>query len=380
VKLSARQLNRATLDRQLLLGRRRLGVMEAVRTVGALQAQSPASPYIALWNRVSGFDPAALDRAFEAQQVVKATLMRLTKHAVAAEDYPSLWAALIPDLRPSRLYDERFTVAGLSVEDTDALVPELQAWARSGRSSREFEAWIAERAKVAGRPVWWALRHIGPFVYAPTGAPWSFGERSRFMAPRPGPFVGDRAHAMANLVRRYLAAFGPASESDLRQFVMNPMRPIRDGIALLGDELETHEGPDGKPLLDLRGASLPPEDAPAPPRLLGMWDEILLAYRDRSRVISPEERSQVSRLNGDTLPAVLVDGYVVGVWRPAADGTGGIEVTAFRKLDAADWDSLDAEARALVRFLADREPNVYARYGHWWTKLAGAERIEVLGG
>jgi hypothetical protein len=299
---------------------------------------------------------------------------------VTAQDYPALWAALMPDLRGARLYDERFTVAGLSISDTDALVPDLQAWATRGRPSAEFEGWIAARAGVPGRPVWWALRHIGPFVYAPTGGPWAFEDRAHFVAPRTGLFDGDRAQAMAHLLRRYLRAFGPASEADMHQFTMMPMKPIRAGLALLADELESHEGPDGKPVLDLREATMPPEDAPAPPRLLGMWDEILLAYRDRSRVIAPEDRTRVSRLNGDTLPSVLVDGYVAGVWRPAPEGAGGIEVTAFRRLDRAAWDGLATEARNLVRFLADRDPNVYGRYAHWWAKLPSGTEVRVLGG
>jgi hypothetical protein len=109
-----------------------------------------------------------------------------------------------------------------------------------------------------------------------------------------------------------------------------------------------------------------------------MWDEILLAYRDRSRVITPEIRSHVSRLNGDTLPTVLVDGYVAGVWRPAPGSASGVEVTALRKLDAATWTSLEREACRLVRFLSSREPNVYARYAHWWSKLPPDAEVRVL--
>jgi hypothetical protein len=377
MKLTARQLNRATLDRQLLLRRRKLGVVEAVHAVGALQAQSPASPYIALWNRVNGFDPAELDRAFASQDVVKATLMRLTKHAVTAEDYPAFFAALIPDLRRARVFDRRFTVAGLSIEDTDALVPDLQAWATKGRPNREFEAWIAQRTGLAGQPVWWALRHIGPFVYAPSGGPWSFEDRPHFQAPKHGPFDGDRAPAMAALLRRYLEAFGPASLADFSQFTMMPQAPIKDGAALLADELVTHQGPDGKPLLDVRSGSLPREDAPAPPRLLGMWDEILLAYRDRSRVLPPEYRAHVSRINGDTLAAVLVDGYVAGVWRPAPGGAG-LEITAFHKLNAATWDALGSEARRVLRFLAKRQADPYGRHAHWWANMPSSAEVRVL--
>src|SRR5262249_25636136 len=77
MRLTARQLNRATLARQLLLRREPVGVAEAVRRVVALQAQEAASPYLALWNRIAPFDPAALDAAFAGHEVIKATLMRI---------------------------------------------------------------------------------------------------------------------------------------------------------------------------------------------------------------------------------------------------------------------------------------------------------------
>jgi hypothetical protein len=101
-----------------------------------------------------------------------------------------------------------------------------------------------------------------------------------------------------------------------------------------------------------------------------MWDSLLLAYDDRGRVIPPEHRRQVIRINGDTLSTLLVDGYVAGVWRAVE---GGIEATAFRPLPDEAWDGLAGEARALVAFLADRDPAVYRRYGHWWAKLPPGE-------
>ena len=94
--LTARDLNRATLARQLLLERADLDPVTAIRQVVALQAQEPASPYLALWTRLAGFDPADLDAAAAERRVVKATLMRVTLHLVAAADYATLWAAHAP--------------------------------------------------------------------------------------------------------------------------------------------------------------------------------------------------------------------------------------------------------------------------------------------
>src|SRR5689334_14465977 len=128
--------------------------------------------------------------------------------------------------------------------------------------------------------------------------------------------------------------------------------------------------PGGSVLFDVPGAPLPGEDTPCPPRLMAMWDSVLLAYADRSRVIPPAYRALVIRRNGDVLPTLLVDGHVAGVWRPAG---GGIEATAFRELTERAWQELAEEARALVSFLAARDPAVYRRFAHWWKELPAAE-------
>lgn len=82
-------------------------VAEAVRWILALQAQEPASPYLALWNRLHDFDPADLDAAFRSFEVVKATLMRVTLHAVAADDRTVFRRAIRPTLRAAGLNDRR---------------------------------------------------------------------------------------------------------------------------------------------------------------------------------------------------------------------------------------------------------------------------------
>jgi len=103
---------------------------------------------------------------------------------------------------------------------------------------------------------------------------------------------------------------------------------------------------------------------------MAMWDSILLAYSVRSRVIPPGYRKLVTRSNGDVLPTLLVHGYVASVWRPVE---GGIEATAFHRLPDEAWEGLAAEARSLVVFLADREPEVYRRYDYRWSTLPSVE-------
>ncbi len=376
MKLSARQLNRATLGRQLLLQREPLDVIDAVHRIVALQAQEPASPYIALWNRVTDFDPTDLDRAFASHDVVKASLLRITLHAVTAGDYPAFHEAMQRSLRAARLDDARFTREGVTVDDVEALVPDLLAFAVDPRSNQDVERWLAERFAMPKPRVWWALRHYGPFVHAATGGPWSFGPRPAYTGSPEQSRPGDVASSMRWLVRRYLEGFGPATVADIAQFSTIYRPPVRDALASLGDELERYEGPDGAQLFDVPAGALPPEDAQAPPRLMAMWDSTLLAYADRARIVPPDYRKQVIRRNGDVLPTLLIDGTVAGVWRPVDDG---IEATAFHRLPDDAWDGLEAEARALRAFVADRDPTVYRRYGRWWAGLPSAE-VRLLGG
>lgn len=375
--LSPRQLNRTTLARQLLLQRERLPVVDAVGHVVALQAQEPPSPYIALWNRVAGFDPADLDAAFATHEVVKASLMRVTLHAVTAEDYPSFHEAMQPPLRGSRLYDTRFTSTGLTIADADALVPHVVGHATEPRTKQDVETLLAEHlGEPPQRGVWWALRTFAPLVHAPTGDPWSFGRQAAYIAAPNDGVREDHEQAVRRLIRRYLEGFGPATARDFAQFTILRQATYGSAVEAMADELVRVEGPDGALLLDVPGAPILDEDTPAPPRLLPMWDSVLLAYSDRNRVIPEDYRRVVIRRNGDVLPTMLVDGYVAGVWRPV-DGT--IEGLAFHPLPKAVWDGLAAEAESLLEMLAERDSAVYRRYARWWSDLTADETRTLAG-
>jgi hypothetical protein len=374
MKLTARQLNRATLGRQVLLQREALAVSAAVRRVVALQAQEPASPYLALWNRLASFDPADLDTAFATQTVVKATLMRITLHAVHASDYQTFREAMDPSLRAFRL-DARFVASGLTPADADAMLPDLLEHSRQPRTSAEMETWLAQRLGARPHPgAWRGFRGYAPLLHAPTGGPWSFGSRNAYIAATSLPALADTdasATALAALIVRYLAGFGPASIADVARFTTIQRARVKEAVQALAGELERVEGPDGEPLFDVPGAPYPEAETAAPPRLMAMWDSVLLAHADRGRVIPPEYRKLVIRANGDVLPTLLVDGYVAGVWRPVA---GGIAATAFHPLSRDTWEGLAAEAQSLTAFLATREPEVYRRYAHWWGKLPVGEK------
>ncbi|MYW69329.1 winged helix DNA-binding domain-containing protein [Streptomyces sp. SID8379] len=389
--ITARGLNRATLARQLLLGREALGVEDAVRRVVALQAQQPASPYVALWNRLAGFDPAELDAAFDGFRVVKSTLMRITLHAVHVDDYRALRAAVEPTVRGARLRDPRFRASGLSEADAAVLLPELLALVERPCGVGELEEWFAGRVpgveRGAARTAWRMLRQWAPLWHAPVpDAPWGFtsDRRQGFVAAGAGrrPAVSDEgavAEGLRELVRRYLAGFGPATVADVAQFALVQKGRVRAALRELGTEVEELAGEDGAVLFDVVGGARPPEDVEAPPRLMAMWDSVLLAYADRARVLPAEYRKQVTRVNGDVLPTVLVDGYVAGVWRLVEDGAG-VEVGAFRPLPEETWEALAEEAGGLRGLLVERDAAAYRRYDHWWVKGLAVTEARVFGG
>lgn len=343
----------------------------------AIQAQEPASPYIALWDRVTPFDPAEVDEAFREHRVVKATLMRMTLHAVHVDDYPDFHDAMQTMLRASRLGDPRFTIGGLPAEDALALEGRIVAFAAEPRTGAELEAMLAEHVTDSSS-LWWALRSLAPLVHAPSGGPWSFSPTKRAFRSTPShPRTAIRIEAIATLVRRYLEGFGPATIPDIAQFARIPRGQVREALPLAGPLVEL-TGAGGAKLLDIAdGRPIPADDQPAPPRLLPMWDSTLLAYDDRSRILPADLRPIVIRTNGDCLPTVLVDGSVAGVWRPIDDA---VEVTAFRRIGADDWATLDDESGRLVRFLADRDPSAFGRHRRWWTRLPDPVEVRRLPG
>ncbi|PWW60423.1 winged helix DNA-binding domain-containing protein [Actinokineospora spheciospongiae] len=366
--LTPRRLNRSTLARQMLLTRESLDPAEAVRRLVGLQSQQPGSPYLALWNRLEGVTAEQVDAAYRDFDLVKCTLLRGTLHTVHRADHPPLRAAVQPTLR-AHLGDDRFAA---EPDEAGPLAAALAGRAAEPATKAELESWLTEQ----GWPgTWWGMRFYAPLWHAPTGAAWSFGDRPSFVAA-PAPDLSEEAVAagLAELVRRYLAAYGPATVADMAQFAGVRRGRVR---AVLGSlDLVEHPAQTGPPLLDVPDAPLPDEDVPAPPRLLPMWDNVLLAHHDRTRLIPAEHRGHLTRVNGDFLPALLVDGRVAGVWRPADPG---VEVTAFEALPGPVWEQLEDEAVSLTGFLGDRPSPIHTRHLAWWKSLPGGE-TRVLGG
>lgn len=341
------------LERQFLLRRRRLGPVDAIERLAGLQAQSPRSPYIALWSRVQGFKRDDLTSALEERKVVKATLMRATLHIVSSEDYLQFAAALRgpalaglttraqkadPDLDLVQFARETLQRAGDGPHRRRELVPEA--------AGAEVQAWVR----------WHALKAHGHLVDAPPSAYWrGSGESGPYVTARSwlGREPGDEHAGRVHLVRRYLAAFGPATRADISPWSGLSRARLEDALAELEAELQHFRDEKGRPLLDLRRSPLPDPETPAPIRFLARWDASLLGYAppERERILPETLRKTVIRNNGDVLQSVLVDGFVAALWN--IDKKRGLEIKPFRRLTKAERAAIDEEGAGLVRFVSD---------------------------
>jgi hypothetical protein len=339
--LSLRELNRALLGRQLLLERARLPVARAVERLCALQAQYSPSPYIALWSRIADFRKEQLTRALERKEVVRATLMRITLHVVGARDYPYFAAVWMPATQEATPRVTAETIAGLSRI--------VQAAAAKPVTHAKIEALAA--AQMGGR---WRTRCLAPLVHLPPSGTWRFHGRPQLqvMYQWLGVELPSREDGAERLVRSYLAAFGPATQSDLLRFVGMRVGDVRPGLERL--ELRRFRDESGRVLLDLPRAPLPDPETPAPIRFLPKWDHALLAYEDRTRILPKELQATVIRKNGDVLPTFLVDGVVSGMWSvERAKDKATLRLEPFAPLPREVRAELAAEGERLVRWIED---------------------------
>jgi Winged helix DNA-binding domain len=344
--LDRRALNRATLERQLLLRRSRLPVCEAVQHLVGLQAQEPSDPYLALWSRLEAFRPEQLARLLEERRVVRIALMRSTIHLVTADDCLALRPLVQPvlDAELARYRD----LAGVDVDGVLAFARELVA--ERPRSGRELRTALAERYP-GHEPgdLAYACRNLLAFVQVPPRGVW--GRSSQVFSTTAEAWLGrplDAKPSLENMVLRYFAAFGPATVADVATW--SRLTGLRDVVERLRPRLRTFRDERGRELFDLPDAPRPDPDTPAPPRFLPEYDNVLLSHADRARFVSPEQRQVLSRIDGRSNGTVLNDGFVFGVWQRRPDGTLVVSHTGRATKRAVG--AIAAEGRRLPRPLA----------------------------
>ncbi|MEO8505660.1 MAG: winged helix DNA-binding domain-containing protein [Acidobacteriota bacterium] len=310
--LSLRALNRATLARQLLLERSKLRVTPAVEHLVGLQAQLARPPFLGLWTRLAKFKRDDLREVIARRELVRVTGIRGTLHLMSARDYIALRGALQPAL------DRGLQVLGARADGLNLPAVERTARAFFHAAPATFDAFRKhlEIRHPGGdeRAMAYAVRTRVPLVQVPTEAEWSYPAAAAFALAEDWleQKVSSAAAPPNELIRRYLAAFGPATAADAQAW--SALQGLRSTFEAMRDELVTFRDERKRELFDLPGAPRPDEDTDAPVRFLPEFDNFVLAHQDRSRLIDEPHRSRVVTKNLQVRATFLVDGRVAGIW------------------------------------------------------------------
>jgi hypothetical protein len=366
--LTLRELNRATLARQMLLEREAIPVVTAIERLAALQAQWAPSPYIALWSRLKDFSRETLWSAIEKKHsVIRARLMRGTLHLVSARDFYA-YAVATQDLQRGAW--NRLQV-GQGVDPT-AVARLAVAFAREPRAREDVVAHLTERLGSFDGPYKWLIWRFvsahADLVSAPPGGHWAYGGTDApYVAARHWIASGSRPPeevALELLIRRYLAAFGPASLADIAHFAGQVPARIRPALERLAPKLRRFADEQGRLLFDLPRAPRPSADTKAPVRFLPRYDELLIGYEYRDRVIAAKHRAAVYTKNALIEAVFLVDGSAAGTWTLETTQAGAVlRIRPFGTLARADRAAAMGEGEVLARFMAPDAKTHEARIG-----------------
>jgi len=308
-----------------------------------LQDQYTPSGYIGLWTRLAGFERTDLTRALERRAVVQATLLRATIHLVSRRDYWPFALAIDEPLREwwfraTKRADERRRLRAIDTRSRRLL-------AEGPRRRKEIlEALDLPASDFVGVGLWTQL------VRVPPSGTWDqrradlYGLAAQWVGPPNA--TADQGREL--LVRRYLAAFGPAARGDIATFTGLPLTTLDHMLPRLS--LREFRTEDDERILDVRGASHPPPDTAAPVRFLPTWDATLLAHARRTQILPERFRSQIFNTKmPQSIGTFLVDGQVAGTWR--YDGSR-VTTTPFEPLPRTARRDLEREAAALAAFHA----------------------------
>lgn len=346
--LNLRDLNRATLARQMLLARAALPIPAVIEQLVGLQAQLASAPYVGLWTRLQNFQHEDFAALIERRDIVKATLMRATLHLCTAHDYLKFRTTLAPLL----LAAANSITKDRGAFDLDKVLKAARDFI--GEQPRTF----AEISDMLTR-LWpdvdvgamrYSVRTHLPLVQVPIASGWSYSNKPAFtLAESWLEQTLDPKDHLPELVRRYLAAFGPASVTDAQTWLG---LKLKDTFEALRPELITYRDEGRRELFDLPRMELPAEDTPAPVRFLPEYDNLLLSHSNRKRIVADEYRAKVYLPALRVAATILVDGFVCGAWKIEKTKTAAtLVITPFAKLTRQDRAALAEEGEQLVRFV-----------------------------
>jgi len=343
--LSQRALNRALLDRQHLLRRRKASAAAEIERLVAMQAQVPNAPYVGLWTRLEGFQPNELADLISKRRAVRLALMRNTIHLATARDCLAQRALYQP------IFERGFktTHFGRNLVGVDMSALIAQASALMEEKPRTF----SELGKLLQQrwpdrdptSLAYAIRYLVPIIQVPPRGIWGKSAQptwtstelwlGRPLAPRP---------SIDKLVMRYLAAFGPAAVADVSTWSGLPA--LRTAVERLRPKLRTFRDASGRELFDIPGGPLPDPDTPAPPRFLPEYDNLLLGHDDRTRVIDHAYRYVIFA------GTLLVDGFVHATWTIKRERDAAtLTIEPLRRLTKPDRLAVSEEGERLLNFV-----------------------------
>ena len=337
--LTQRELNRALLARQLLLERVQLPIPRALERIGGIQDQYAPNAYVRLWSCLEDVRRDDLTHALERRSVVQATLMRATIHVVSKRDF---WPFALAIRAAQRDWWLRVHRPRPDPRDLERRADELRALMADGPRRHD------ELVEAAGRT--WGM--VGPWlelVRVPPSGTWEKRRAHLFQTAESwvGPPDIEPTAALDHLVRRYLAAFGPAAAGDIARWAGMRTRDLAPALERL--PLRHFRDEEGGELLDVPRAPLPDPDTPAPVRFLPTWDSVLLVHARRTGVLPEKYRSLIFPTTmPQSVGTFLVDGSVAGTWR-YADGR-------------VRWEAYERLARAAAREVADEAERLAAFY------------------
>jgi len=363
--LSLRALNRATLARQMLLERRKLGATQAVERLAGLQAQAPNPPYIGLWSRIEGFRREQLTEALRKRRIVRMSTLRATLHLMTAQDALA-WRPLLEPVHQRGLLGSSHKKELEGLDRAAVIAAGRALLGEQPRTGAELGQALGLRWKGREAASLAALiRNNLPLVHLPPAGTWN--SRQNAVLQPLGDWLGDAVEAAPatqdDLLLRYLAAFGPATLADAGAW--SGLTGWKAVAERLRPQLRVFAGEDGQEFFDLPRAPRPDPGTPAPPRLVAEWDNLLLSHADRSRVLSEAHRARVFTINGIVRGTVLLDGFVAGTWKIEREklksrSTATVLLEPFGRWSKADRASVEKEALDLLAFASDGEGERHA--------------------
>ncbi|TMC74940.1 MAG: winged helix DNA-binding domain-containing protein [Chloroflexi bacterium] len=351
--LDARALNRALLERQLLLRRSTMSAADAIEWLVGMQAQIPADPYVALWSRLEAFRTDDLARLITDRKAVRMGLMRATIHLVTARDGLALRPVLQPALERTFQTASPFGRQLIGVDMERLLTIGRALVEERPRTSAELRPILHKRWPKRDRDsLVMAMSYLLPLVQVPPRGVWraSAQPRRTTLEAWLGRPLGKKRSPDA-MIFRYLAAFGPATASDARTW--SGLSGLAAVFERLRPRLRTFRDERGRELFDVPDGPLPDPDTPAPPRFLPVYDNVVLSHADRARIVRRFDPKRVGYLEGVNFGSVLIDGFVGATWTLEwKTKAASLRIALLDRVPRRDQVAVEEEGARLVAFIA----------------------------